>query len=408
MLLWISESWTITSLRPSRCPITVTLVEWPPTSATASSAPCMPRQRLFELAMHRPLAGDRAARRDRGAVAVDRRLRRRGDPRVAVEADVIVGGEIDVGAVADHGFGAGDPLMHAKERVGDAEIIRRLLRSCGFRDRPSSSETSSRPASRRCRAVGAGAAPRPAASPRRGQLSRSAAPWPAPTGRRGCDPTANRYSAAADLISTGIEAVAASPTAASRSDPRPPRSVRPALTTSPPCGRAETALARRVGDRGDAGPLGQRHQRQVDPQPAFERQAQLDRHQRIHAHFRQRPQRIDARRPAAAGSSPPLRRRRGLEQRQRLFGVEPGEPFDQRIVAPASEPASARISANSGAARIGRKRRASFQLVSAKAGDRRDRCRPAPAAPASACAAGIGLAPSRRASASRVSGRSAR
>ena len=40
MLLWISASWTMTSSRPSRCPMTVTLVEWPPTKTTLSSAPC--------------------------------------------------------------------------------------------------------------------------------------------------------------------------------------------------------------------------------------------------------------------------------------------------------------------------------------------------------------------------------
>ena len=57
---------------------------------------------------------------------------------------------------------------------------------------------------------------------------------------------------------------------------------------------------------------------------------------------------------------------RGLEQRQRLLGLEPGEALDQRVVAAASRRSSARMSAKSGAARIGRKRRASFQLVSAK------------------------------------------
>ena len=44
----------------------------------------------FELAMDRALAGNRTARRDRGAIAVDRRLRRRGNARVAIEPDVIV------------------------------------------------------------------------------------------------------------------------------------------------------------------------------------------------------------------------------------------------------------------------------------------------------------------------------
>ncbi len=83
-------------------------------------------QRPLELAVHRPLARDRAARRDRGAVAVDRRLGRRGDLGMTVEADIVVGGEIDVAAPVDRGFGAGDPLVDAKERVGDAEKIRGL------------------------------------------------------------------------------------------------------------------------------------------------------------------------------------------------------------------------------------------------------------------------------------------
>ena len=49
-----------------------------------------PCQRAFELAVYRPLARNRPARRDRGAIAIDRCLGGGRDPRVAVEPDVIV------------------------------------------------------------------------------------------------------------------------------------------------------------------------------------------------------------------------------------------------------------------------------------------------------------------------------
>src|SRR4029077_788720 len=47
-------------------------------------------------------------------------------------------------------------------------------------------------------------------------------------------------------------------------------------------------------DRRHAGTLGKGDQRQVDPKPALEGEAQFDRHQRIHSHLGQRTQRIDA------------------------------------------------------------------------------------------------------------------
>ena len=86
-----------------------------------------PRQCLLQFAMDRALPRYHAAGRYRGAVTIDCCLRRFRDPRVAVEADVIVGREIDVGAVADQRLSPGDPLMHAKEWIGDVEIFRRLL-----------------------------------------------------------------------------------------------------------------------------------------------------------------------------------------------------------------------------------------------------------------------------------------
>src|SRR6202011_4955219 len=79
------------------------------------------RQRLLQLAVKRPLAGYRPACRDRGAVAVDRSLRRLRNPRVPIEADVVVGREVNVGLGADQGFRTGDAFMDAKERIGDVE-----------------------------------------------------------------------------------------------------------------------------------------------------------------------------------------------------------------------------------------------------------------------------------------------
>ena len=81
------------------------------------------RQRLLQLAVKRSLAGNRAAGRDCCAVAVDCRLRRLRDARVPVEADVVIGSEVDVGLVADQGFRAGDAFMDAKERIGDVEKL---------------------------------------------------------------------------------------------------------------------------------------------------------------------------------------------------------------------------------------------------------------------------------------------
>ena len=42
---------------------------------------------------------------------------------VAVEADVVVGSEVDIDLVADQGFRAGDAFMDAKERIGDVEKL---------------------------------------------------------------------------------------------------------------------------------------------------------------------------------------------------------------------------------------------------------------------------------------------
>src|SRR5271154_1051176 len=93
------------------------------------------RQGLFEFAMNRAFAGDRTARRDRGAVSIDRRLRCRSNLRMAVESDVVVRGEIDVVLAVDHCLRAGDALMHTEERIGDPEEL------CSFTDHTDLSKT---------------------------------------------------------------------------------------------------------------------------------------------------------------------------------------------------------------------------------------------------------------------------
>ena len=84
-------------------------------------------------------------------------------------------------------------------------------------------------------------------------------------------------------------------------------------------------------DRRNARPLGERHQRQIDPQPAFKRQSQLDGHQRIHAHFGERPELVDP----GDGQPQDAGRLLGddcLEQCQGLFGVQFAKALDQRAV----------------------------------------------------------------------------
>jgi len=57
-------------------------------------------------------------------VAIDSSLRRAGDIGMTVESEVVVRRKVDVGFVADDSFRAGDPLVHAKERIRDPEKIR--------------------------------------------------------------------------------------------------------------------------------------------------------------------------------------------------------------------------------------------------------------------------------------------
>src|ERR671924_537975 len=81
-------------------------------------------QRLLQFAVNGPLTGNRPARRDRSAIAVNRGLGRLGDPRMAVEAEIIIRSEIDIGPAADQGFGPRNPLVYPEEWIGDAEVFR--------------------------------------------------------------------------------------------------------------------------------------------------------------------------------------------------------------------------------------------------------------------------------------------
>src|SRR6516162_4567576 len=65
----------------------------------AAMYPC---EHLLELAVKRPFAGDRATRRDRGPITVNRILGCVGDMGMTVEPEVIVGSEVDVSVIADH------------------------------------------------------------------------------------------------------------------------------------------------------------------------------------------------------------------------------------------------------------------------------------------------------------------
>ena len=81
----------------------------------------------FEIAMHRAFAGDQAAGRDGGAVAVDRGFGGGGDDRVARHVQVVVAGVIDVAATADLGAGARCAFVQFEEGVLDAEAARAVV-----------------------------------------------------------------------------------------------------------------------------------------------------------------------------------------------------------------------------------------------------------------------------------------
>src|ERR1700730_1511623 len=53
--------------------------------------------------------------------------------RISDRTDVVVGREIDEGAALDHRLGPGNPLVHAKERIGYAEKIRSFANHPDFR-----------------------------------------------------------------------------------------------------------------------------------------------------------------------------------------------------------------------------------------------------------------------------------
>ena len=78
-------------------------------------------QRPLEHAVHRPLAGDDAARRHRCAEAVDGLLGSVHDGGMLIEAQIVVGGEVDVALPGDLGRHATARLVAAIEGVLDIE-----------------------------------------------------------------------------------------------------------------------------------------------------------------------------------------------------------------------------------------------------------------------------------------------
>ncbi|MCY1290861.1 hypothetical protein D9M70_400240 [compost metagenome] len=85
------------------------------------------RDLFFERHMHRPLSGNEAARRGGDAKGADRIPRLGQHLRMAVEAEVVVGGEVDQLSAVDDGGRPGRGLVRAIERIGDAELLAREL-----------------------------------------------------------------------------------------------------------------------------------------------------------------------------------------------------------------------------------------------------------------------------------------
>ncbi len=84
--------------------------------------PCEP---TFQLAVQRPLAGDEPAGGARRAEAIDGGFCRCRNTGMAVEAEVVVGGKVEMAASIDDRLGAGNALMHAEIGIVDAERRRR-------------------------------------------------------------------------------------------------------------------------------------------------------------------------------------------------------------------------------------------------------------------------------------------
>ena len=103
MLLCARASWTIRSPGPNRWPI-VDLVRRVPADVTDRIVQAVEAgDLLFELDVHRLLAGYQAAGGRARAELVDRPLGRRGDVRIARHAQIVVGGEADQLAAVDLG-----------------------------------------------------------------------------------------------------------------------------------------------------------------------------------------------------------------------------------------------------------------------------------------------------------------
>ena len=80
-------------------------------------------QGLLEAEMSGPLAGDDPARRGRRTVLVDGPARRLAHVRVPVEAEIVVGREVDEALAGDARGGARFGLVDAEERIAEADQV---------------------------------------------------------------------------------------------------------------------------------------------------------------------------------------------------------------------------------------------------------------------------------------------
>ena len=226
---------------------------------------------------------------------------------MAVEPDVIVGCEIDEGAAVDHRLGAGDPLVHAKERIGDAEKIR------GFADHADFAkpfQLRRRRGGRRCRH-----SPGRSGAATRGDRAGGVEESFSISSALACADRPNRfrrgsigYSAATDFGSIIADVVCASlrgkgqlvHTLVTRDQRDQLAVLRPSRDR---CGEPRC-------NRCHARSLGERHQRQIDPQPALREPGEARPPSTNPFPFPKADEAGRSRSPAAARSSPLPRRRR--------------------------------------------------------------------------------------------------
>ena len=401
MLLWISASWTITSSRPSRCPIRVTFVEWPPTRATLSSALCSranarSRSRWTGRSPETGrLAETEVPQRSIAAFAAS------AISRMAVQPEVVVGRKIYVAFAVDDRLGAGDAVMHAEKRIGDAEKFGCFADHADFLGAFELRYAEPAAIADRAQAAAIGAS-------RRGSLRGGAptpfpggAPWPAATDRTGCALAPSGYSAAAFGSARSC--------APSSRPPLPLAWVRGAPPRPPPRRQAPRLRARRRAAR--------RSRQRSSPRPATpaaDRSAAS-----LRAPAAARPPSANPSPsatagapdqhcpPAISGCAPPLPQRWSSSK----FSAASGSRLRSRSASASSPADKSRLD-------IGSRKTVEWRIP-AESAVRRSNSPPrnrqpatrspaSPAAPPRLAPLAIGLAPSRRASASRASARCAK